>query len=315
MDIIDKIKEARPNLTESSLKVYLTNLRKLRDEIDKPNSKGILFLKKTEKVMEYLQKLKPATQQTYLIAIRNALLAYNDKGKQDDLIEFYYNKFLNNKKDIDGDRSKNEKTENQEANWVELDELRAVMDSYGKQIKADGYSKKSDLNKKQMDLLQKWVVSNLYLHDANPPVRADYSPMTVISEAEYDKADKNKNYLVIKSRNNKYFAFNDFKTAKKSGGKEIKVGSKLNTALNLWLKFNKTGTLLINGKGEPMTSNHLSKYINDVFKPTGKKVGASLLRHIYISTRFPPVSKEKEAVADKMMHSKSMQNEYALNDS
>ena len=309
MDIIKVIEETRPSLSQSSLNVYLTNLRKLRDEIDKPDSKGIGFLRKREKVEEYLNNLKLATQQTYLIAIRNALLAYNEKGKLDSLLEFYYNKFLNNKKVIDEERSKNEKTDKQEANWVSLEELRDVMDKYGKQIKSEGFNKKTELNKKQMDLLQKWLVANLYLHDANPPTRLDYSPMTVITEADYKDADKSKNYLVIKSRNNKYFAFNDFKTSKSSGAKEIKVGSKLNSALNLWLKFNKTGTLLLNGKGEPMSSNHLSKYINEVFKPTGKKVGASLLRHIYISTKFPPVSKEKQEVADKMLHSKQMQGE------
>jgi len=312
MDIIKVIEESRPSLSQSSLNVYLTNLRKLRDQIDKGSS-GIGFLKKREQVIEYLDNLKLATQQTYLIAIRNALLAFNEKGKLDGLIEFYYNKFLTNKKEIDDERAKNEKSDKQEANWVSLEELREVMDKYGKQIKNAGFNKKTELNKKEMDLLQKWVVANLYLHDANPPARLDYSPVTVITEADYKDADKSKNYLVIKSRNNKYFAFNDFKTAKSSGAKEIKVGNKLNSALNLWLKHNKSGTLLINGKGEPMSSNHLSKYINEVFKPTGKKVGASLLRHIYISAKFPPVSKEKQEVAEKMMHSKQMQGEYALN--
>ena len=172
MDIIKKIEESRPSLSKSSLNVYLTNLRKLRDEIDKPDNKGIGFLKKREKVEEYLNNLKLATQQTYLIAIRNALLAYNEKGKLDSLLEFYYNKFLNNKKVIDEECSKNEKTDKQEANWVSLEELREVMDKYGKEIKSKAFNKKTELNKKEMDLLQKWLVANLYLHDANPPTRS-----------------------------------------------------------------------------------------------------------------------------------------------
>jgi hypothetical protein len=314
MDKIQKaIEEHRPSLSASSLKVYLTNLNKLKNAIDK-DGKGITFLRKREEVIEYLQKLRVATQQTYLIAIRNALLALNEKGKMDKLLEFYYNKFLNNKKMIDEERNKNEKTEKQEKNWATMDELRDVMNEYGKKIKADGLAKKTELNKKEMELLQKWLVANLYLHDENPPIRLDYSPMTVISEGELEDAPKDQNYLVVKSRNRKYFIFNDFKTKKSQGAKEIKVGSKLNSALNLWLKHNKSGSLLLNGSGKPMSSNHLSKYIMSVFAPTGKKIGASMLRHIYISEKFEPQKKEKEDVADKMMHSVAEQSVYAKDD-
>lgn len=312
--IQEAIKKHRSSLSASSLKVYMTNLTKLKNTIDKNGKGGINFLKKREEVIEYLDKLKLATQQTYLIAIRNALLAMNEKGKLDGLLEFYYNKFLNNKKVIDEERSKNEKTEKQEKNWATMEELREVMEDYGKKIKSDGLAKKGELSKKEMDLLQKWVVANLYLHDENPPIRLDYSPMTVISETELKDAPTDKNYLVVKSRNRKYFVFNDFKTKKSQGAKEIKVGKKLNSALNLWLKHNKSGTLLLNGSGKPMSSNHLSKYIMTVFAPTGKKIGASMLRHIYISERFPPVSKEKQEVADNMMHSVAEQGVYAKDD-
>jgi hypothetical protein len=311
-EIRNAIKEARPSLSDSSLKVYMLNLNKLKKTIDE-KGKGINFLKRREKVSEYLDNLKPATQQTYLIAIRNALLAMNKKDKLNDLIEYYYNKFLNVKKGLDEIRGKNEKTEKQEKNWSTMAELREVMDNYGKTIKNEGYAKKSELTKKEMDLLQKWVVANLYLHDANPPVRLDYTPMTVISESDFEKEDPDnkQNYLVVKSRNQKYFIFRDYKTKKSYDEKKIKVGSKLNTALNLWLKHNKSGSLLINKEGKPMTANHFSKFVNSVFAPTGKKIGASLIRHIYISERFPAQQTEKQEVADKMLHSVSEQGVYA----
>ena len=61
-----------------------------------------------------------------------------------------------------------------------------------------------------------------------------------------------------------------------------------------------------------MSSNQLSKYINKVFEPTGKKVSANLLRHIYISEKFPvEKNREKEDIADKMGHGVDTQNTYA----
>jgi site-specific recombinase XerD len=304
---------AMRDVKPSTLNLYMRNLRKLKDNI--PSKKGIDFLKKREIVMDYLSNLKRATQMTYLIAIRMALLAMNKNGKLDNLLEFYYDEFLKRKKETDEQRGKNEKTEKQEANWATMEELREVMNDYGKKIKNSKLANKDELTKKEMDLMQKWIVANLYLHDSNPPVRLNYSPMFVISEKDYeDGADKSKNYLVIKSRNNKYFVFNNYKTDDTYGERKIKVGSKLNSALNMWLKHNKSGSLLLNKEGKPMSSNHLSKYIQSVFSPTGKNIGASMLRHIYISEKFEPKSKEKKEIADKMLHSVSEQGIYAKED-
>ena len=313
MNEIEKAILAMRDVKASTLKVYMTNLRKLKENVG--GKKGLDFLKKREEVMNYLSNLKRATQMTYLIAIRMAILSMNKNNKLDNLLEYYYEEFLKRKKETDEERGKNEKTTKQEENWVTMQELREVMDNYGKKIKNNKLAKKDELNKKEMDLVQKWLVTNLYLHDANPPVRLDYTPMSVITEQEYEAGvNQDKNYLVIKSRNNKYFIFNNYKTKDSYGVKKIKVGSKLNTAINLWLKYNKTGTLLINKEGNPMSSNHFSKYVMATFAPTKKKIGASMLRHIYISDKFEPMSKEKQEVAEKMLHSVSEQGVYAKED-
>ena len=61
-----------------------------------------------------------------------------------------------------------------------------------------------------------------------------------------------------------------------------------------------------------MNSNQLSKYISKTFSPTGKKITANQLRHIYISEKHPvEVNDSKSKTADKMMHSVSTQEKYS----
>ena len=93
--------------------------------------------------------------------------------------------------------------------------------------------------------------------------------------------------------------------------KKIKVGKKLNNILNKWIAINNSGYLLINNRKKPMNANSLSKYMNKVFSETGKKIGISLIRHVFISHHFPAQNEEKQEVADLMMHSIDQQTSYS----
>tara|TARA_R110000803_G_scaffold19146_3_gene50401 strand:- start:126 stop:554 length:429 start_codon:yes stop_codon:yes gene_type:complete len=142
--------------------------------------------------------------------------------------------------------------------------------------------------------------------------------MKTISNSDYSKLSdaqkKERNYLIIKSRNNKTFSLGDYKTSGKYGTKLIPVGKKLNSALNIWLRFNTTGNLLLNSRKEPMTGNGLTKFLQKTFAPTGKSISSSMIRHIFISEKFPAVNDEKEEVASKMLHSTSQQTLYSKKD-
>jgi hypothetical protein len=58
-------------------------------------------------------------------------------------------------------------------------------------------------------------------------------------------------------------------------------------------------------------SNRITKSLNSIF---GKKVGASMLRHIYLSNKYGKVLNEQEADANFMSHGTRMQNEYVMKD-
>ena len=317
MESLRRAIDEKRNIKPNSLNAYVISISKLHKATEGDGEfKNLDFLKDTKEIKEFLSSLKLSTQKNYLASIIVSLDAMNTKGKYDDLIKEYreilddtHNKYVE-------DYENGEKSESQKKNWASMKELKKVMAMYLRDIKERELFSKEELNKKQMALMQKWVIANLFLNEENPPTRLDYSPMEIISKGEYDKLDeeerKENNYLVVLSRNNKFFSFNEYKTSGKYGENQVKVGKKLNSVLNIWLKYNKTDSLLLNSQGKPMSANGLGKEIKKVFEPTGKNISVNMLRHIFISEKYPKEKlDEKSQDAKKMGHSVDMQEKYS----
>lgn len=316
MTFIEKLKKEiseKRKLRDSSINAYVSNMNKLHKMMfDKP-IEDLDFLKDKSKVMKAIENKKLTTRKTYLASIVVSLMSFD---KDEKLTSYYRDAMEGLAKEFNSDMEKQKKSEVQDKNWVSLEALRKVMRKYRNELMDKKiFQKDKDLNNKDFDLLQKWVVSSLYILDDNPPLRLDYAPMETISKSDYnnltDKEKTEKNYLVIKSRNSKDFSLGNYKTSGTYGTKLIPVGKKLNSVLNIWLTFNTTGHLLLNSRKEPMTANGLTKYLQKTFAPTNKNISASMIRHIFITTKFPPQNKEKEEIADKMLHSVSEQTRYS----
>jgi len=314
------IKEER-KIKESTLNAYVFNLSKLSkllhgDEV----VKSLDFLKDKKKVEEVLEDKKLSTRKTYYAAIIVGLMAMDEKFDKKLLTE--YRNDMEDMADTYNNEMKEQKlSETQEDNWTTLEKLREVVKGYKSELTAKGVfrkDEKDDLSKKELELLQKWVVGSLYVaEDDNPPLRLEYGDMKVIPWSQYNRMEQSEqekdNYLVVRSRNNKAFSLGDYKTKGKYGIKIIPVGKKLNSVLNVWLKYHDgTDGLLVNNKGGAMSRNGLTKFLNKVFEPTGKKnISASMLRHIYLTEKFPAINDEREKVAGKMGHSVAQQVEYS----
>ncbi len=311
----DDITESR-NIKPSSLKVYLFNIEKLHDKIfSKREFNNLMWLKKREKVMKAIEDMKLSSRKTYLASIVVALSSQGDKFEDD--VKYYRDEMEELAKQYNTEQEEQKKSEKEDKNWTSLASLRKVNRNYRNELKERKVFQKDPdtITNKEFDLLQKWVVSGLYVLDDNPPLRNDYI-MDIIKYTDYQKLTeaekKEKNYLVIKSRNSKFFSLGEYKTSGKYGTKEIEVGKKLNSMLNVWLKFNTSGHLLLNSKKEPMTANGLTKYLNKTFEPSGKSnISSSLIRHIFITEKIGgPTLKEKQEIADKMGHSVGQQELY-----
>ena len=316
--LIERIKEHRPNLKDSSLQMYLRNLAKINKDNDIADLYNVSTLEDTELVNEYLSTKKENTQKNYLASIVVILMAYKKKKS---LIDFYRNKMEILGNTIKEFTSKQEKTPKQMENWADLKDLQKVVSNYKKQIDSKELLDKDydSLTKKEQALLKMWLVGSLYVLDPqnNPPLRADYGSMKILKNNEYNdlsKEELKKNYLVVIGPKKKFFSLGAYKTEGKFGVQQIQVGTKLNNVINKYLMNYGREYLITDSQDKPMTDNQLSKFVIKTFSPTKKNVGISLLRHIVISHLFPPQTKDKEELASKMLHSKNQQNEYAKND-
>ncbi len=317
-ELISTIKSKRPNIKDSSLNMYIKNLRKLNKEIgDSSNEYSLKVLKEKSKVDEFLDTKAKSTKKNYYATI--VVLLMTEENEDKGLIDKYRVEMEDLDSSLKEMQKSQEKTEKQKQNWASLEELQKVMKTYKREIDMKGLFKKENLTKSELDLIQKYVITSLYVLDPenNPPLRSDYS-MTVINIKDYNKmkdAELKQNYLVVRGQNKKFFHLGEFKTQGKFDNKTINVGKKLNTVLNKWLKVNPTKFLLFNRSLEMMTANQLTKAVKSAFSPLNKNgLGISMIRHIVVSTLYPPQNKEKQELADKMLHSVDQQtNVYSKN--
>ena len=296
-----KMRDIKPN----SLKAYMIILRKLNDNKDIEN---LDFLKNKKRILHFISDLAITTQRNYLAAILVALPVLKEETK---LLEFYkeqlevlnveYNSFIGS----------HEKSELQKLNWMTLKNLRKIYESYRKEIRKEKYNKKETLTSKESKFLNNYLVVSLYV--LMPPVRLDFAPMSIIKSIKDD--DDKGNFLVNKSRNKKTFIINEYKSSKTYGKQVIQIPKELNTVLNLYLKFHKNDSFLLNTRGKPLTSNALSKLITHAFgRYTNNIITLNLLRHIYITEKVKiktaDEEKEEEKIAKSMQHSTATQKTY-----
>lgn len=313
LEAIDK----KRNIKANSLKAYGISLRKVQEAVEpKKEFTNLDFLKNEEKVQESISDLKTSTQKNYLASIIVALDALNTKDKYTEELASYRGYLEVVQEEYKKNEDSGEKSDSQQKNWATIKELQKILLKYKNEITERELWNKEKLTPKQFDLIQKWVVGSLYVSDPeNPPSRLDFAPCDVISETDFNKLhedDKDlNNYLVVKSRNNKFFHFGEYKTSKKYGNNKVVLGKKLNSVMNIWLRHNDSDSLLVNSKGLPQTANGLSKYLNKVFAPSGKNISVNMLRHIFISEKYPNINNEKEADAKKMGHSVQQQGNYS----
>jgi len=309
----DIIKEKRPKLRESSIDLYARNMRKLSKLNDEDEFENVNFLDNPSNIANMLKDKSLHTRKTYYSSIVVVLMALD---KEKELIDKYRKEMEELQEFYIKEKDSNKKSEKMNKNWVEYTDLIKVMDNLRKKVSYEKIFKKENPTKKEKSLVQQLVIASLYLLEPedNPPVRLDYI-MKVIPEKEYKSIENPKeNYLVIKSRNHKYFSFNDYKTSGTYKDKEIKVGKKLNSLLNNWLKINNSGYLLLNNKDEPLSSNGLTKALNKVFESTNKNISASMIRHAYLTDRYSETTEDKKIIADAMLHSVQEQSGYIKTD-
>jgi hypothetical protein len=182
-----------------------------------------------------------------------------------------------------GLKVRTEKTKTQEDNWMSQEEIE-------EKLKSLEVNKKIT-NKKEYAQMLHHLILSLYVLQA-PRRNIDYCLMKLSN----DMTDTNFNYLDLK---NKQFIFNNYKTDHKYNTIEIPIEPDLLKVIQAYLKHHPQKSKLKNKKhdvhflvwmdGEPINkSGDITKILNKIF---GRNIGSSMLRNIYLSSKYSGMMK------------------------
>lgn len=290
------------SITDSSLKLYLNNLKRLNNGTFPQN---FTFLKDTEKILKDLEKYKPNTRRSYLISIITTL---KHEPKQKKLYDKYYIHL--DKYNKEG-AVNNEKSETQKKNWIEQSEVNDTYDKITEEVKPLLEQKK--LSQNEYEKLLRWFILSLYALQ-KPRRNADYQKCLVVKKIPAEM-DKDFNYLDLKT---KKWYFNNYKTKGTYKTQGIEVNDEMINVINSYLKFHplkkqlttkSSIPLLVDLEGNPFTTtNAITRMLNKIFD---KKIGVSMLRNIYLTDKYSGELKDLKETANAMGTSTStIQNQY-----
>jgi hypothetical protein len=303
-------------VAESTANGYIKSLYALNG---KKSYKNLSFLKDIAKVEELISGYAESTQRALLATIVSVLSLYKDKTGFKKVHQHYYDKMMERSKDArtaSEGKEANHKTEKQAKNWVQWSEVEDKKKELQESVNA--FTSKKSLDVGQYDTLLQLLILSLYT-DIPPRRNQDYLGMYIVKSWN-EKMPTDKNYLDMA---NKKLVFNVYKTAKKYGAQTQDIPDSLWGVLQQFLKHHplwkgvakrksEPVKLLVQQNGEPLVAvNAITRLLNKVF---GKKVGSSLLRHIYVSEKYSDTLESMKKDASAMGHSVSEQKNYIRND-
>ena len=298
-----EIKKSRPNIADSSIKAYVYNLEKLKKLSDSDNLMKIV--KSIDTVKELLVDKTSNTQRNYFNAIIIWLMAVDgDK----DLIKEYGDIRDELNKKYEDEQASGKISDKQKENFVEMEELTKMVADMDKEIKSKKLKKKEELTAKERALVQVFVLFSLY---TRLPLRNDVSEMGAITKREYnklsDKEKKEHNYLVV-NKADMFMVLNKYKTAKKYEENKIDISKDLEKILRMWIRMEGMGILFKSSTGKALSRNAISQLmIKTTKKYLGKSISTTMIRKIYLSSKYADVKEEMEADAKIMGHDVSTQ--------
>lgn len=279
------LKKNRPDLSDSSVKVYVSNLRRIRKmtglELDDPKD----VCTKTDEILEALKDVAPSSRKTIL----SSLIVFCDEHKSNENMKKLRDRMIGDVKAVENEYDKQEVNEKSSgATWEQVLELKSKLEEQVKPMLG-----KKNFTKKMLQELQKYLVVCLYT-DISPRRLLDYT------EFRIRNVDKTKdNYMsVVKKKN--VFVFNKFKIAKKAGQQMVEITPQLKRLVNVFVRHRDNDWLLNNINGDKMNQNGLKNYLQGIFKSLGK-ISVNELRHLYVTHKYKDVDIQKIKEVSKEM--------------
>jgi hypothetical protein len=289
-NLTDLISKSRPNAKQSTIKMYVSNLNKLKKIFNKDD---LSFLSSVKNVKEKLQDKHYTTQRNYY----NSIIVYlMSKEKNQKLID-EYNEIRDklNSMYLENQQS-GVISQKQKDAFISLEELKDMIARIRKDLDLPKLKKKEKLTSKEYKLLQAYVILEILV---NIPMRNDLSNIQKISQKDYKKlSDKEKqenNYLVMEKTSLK-FILNDYKTSKKYKEKVIYAPKPLEKIIRMYIRLNGNSDNLF-----PMTRNAISQLLIKTSKKyIDKNISTTMIRKIVASDLLKDVKKKEQELSNKM---------------
>jgi len=287
--IINTLKEKRPNLHQKSVKTYVSLLKNIMKNMNYENIEELNI--NPENVIEFLKEKYESINgiKTRLSAL---FVITNNKA--------YHTDMMTNIEKYNIETNKQKKNEKQKENWMTAQEIENIYDNMETSIKS--LWKKKNLSTKELMKIQDFVILSLFT--LIPPRRSlDYV------EFKINNINTNKdNYIKSNS-----LVFNTYKTSTQKGQQTIKIPKELKSLLTKYIKLisDKSDYLIFNNKIQQLSIPNFTLRLNKIF---GKKVSVNMLRHIYLSEKHADNLKDMKDDFAKMGSSLNQSNTYIKND-
>lgn len=298
-------------VAESTAHAYIKSLYALNKK--KP-FKNLTFLKKVSEVESVIAEYAESTQRGLLATITSVLSMYKDKAGYKKVFQHYHDKMMERVEEKREEEKEGVvKTDKQTENWLSWDEIQSRKGELKGGLVPGN---KRTVDATEYDKLLQYVVLSLYT-EVQPRRNQDYLDMYIVKKWN-DKMPKDKNYLDIAG---KRFIYEKYKTSKKYKTQMEDIPPALWDTLQLFFKYHPLWKgdakrkadpvkLLVAADGTPLTAvNAITRLLNKVF---GKKVGSSMIRHIFLTDKYKDTLEDMKRDAEAMGHSTLQQREYVL---
>lgn len=259
--IVDILKDKRPNLHQKSIKTYVSLLKNIMKNMEYNNLEDLN--KNPKKVIEFLKE-----KYDNINGLKTRLSALYVITQNKD----YHSDMMTNIQKYNEETNTQTKNDKQKENWLSTEEIQKIYDDLETNVKP--LWKKKDLTTKEILKVQDFVIISLFT--LIPPRRSlDYI------EFKINNINTNQDNF-IKGNS---LVFNTFKTSKQKGTQTIKIPKQLKSILTKYIKLisDKSDYLIFNNKFQQLSTPNFTLRLNKIFG--NKKVSVNMLRHIYLSEK------------------------------
>ena len=198
--------------------------------------------------------------------------------------------------------STNKITEKQEANWVGVKEMRAMLQTLRAKLSnaIDTYA--------EYKALCKYLMLAIHIE---VPLRNDLADAKIMSTGVVPKDDK-MNYIIVKSKKSAQIILNVYKTRKEYGSKTIELPAHVAAELHQYFpviqQMSPHGWFICDRDDaeKPISRTTYTKLFQSIFKSTGKSVSTTQVRRAVVSDLYDVGDNEmakKQQLAGVMGHS------------